>query len=221
VTLFGSVAHGGAGVFGTDRRFYAALALGLLVWAATWGLHPMLRVLLASDVCFGLFVGQMLVSTASSTPERLKANAAAARSSLIPIMLLVAAAVIVSLVAIFTLLNHPKSEGGLFPIVAVSSVPLSWAMIHTVAALNYAGLYYAPTGSGGIAKGLAFPGGVEPSALDFLYYALVIGTSFSVSDVSTLSSRLRMATMLHSVASFVFNTVMIAIAVNAAITLAA
>ena len=136
-------------------------------------------------------------------------------------MLLVAAAVIVSLVAIFTLLNHPKSEGGLFPIVAVSSVPLSWAMIHTVAALNYAGLYYAPTASGAIAEGLAFPGGGEPSAIDFLYYALVIGTSFSVSDVSTLSPRLRMATMLHSVASFVFNTVMIAIAVNAAMTLAA
>jgi uncharacterized membrane protein len=205
VTLFGSVAHGGAGFFGTDRRFYATLGLGLVVWVATWGLHPMLRVLLASDVCFGLFVGQMLVAAVSATPERLKAHAAAARSSLVPMMLLVAAAVIVSLVAIFTLLNHPKSEGGLFPI----------------AALNYAGLYYAPTASGGIAGGLGFPGGAAPSALDFLYYALVIGTSFSVSDVTTLSPRLRMATMLHAVASFVFNTVMIAIAVNAAITLAA
>ena len=59
-----------------------------------------------------------------------------------------------------------------------------------------------------------------PGGIEFLYFALAIGTSASVSDVAVVSRDLRIATMVHSLVSFTFNTVLIAVAVNAAMTLA-
>jgi uncharacterized membrane protein len=181
----------------------------------------MLRVLLAADVFFALFVLQVFVAAFDMKPEELRARVNETSKGAARLMaLLAAAAVVVSLVAIFTLLNHPRDEGRFFPIVAVSSVPLSWAMMHTVAAAYYARLYYASEKWGIPEGGLAFPEGGRPSGFDFLYHAFTIGTSASVSDVNTTERELRVATFLHSLASFAFNTVLIAIAVNAAITFA-
>lgn len=200
-------------------RFYGAASVGLCVWIATFSQHEMLRVLLAADVFFVLFVGQIVYAalTLPAAEVRLNATQSTKRGSRLMVSL-AGVAVIVSLVAIFTLLNHPTSEGAFFPIVAVASVPLSWAMLHTIAGVYYARLYYASETWGEPVGGLGFPEGGDPSGFDFLYHAVVIGTSSSVSDVNTTSRELRMATMLHSLASFVFNTVLIAIAVNAAMT---
>ncbi len=200
-------------------RFYGAALVGLCVWVATYSQHEMLRVLLAADVFFALFVGQIVYAalTLPAAEVRLNATQSTKRGSRLMVSL-AGVAVIVSLIAIFTLLNHPTSEGKFFPIVAVASVPLSWAMLHTIAGVYYARLYYASETWGEPVGGLGFPEGGDPSGFDFLYHAVVIGTSSSVSDVNTTSRELRMATMLHSLASFVFNTVLIAIAVNAAMT---
>ena len=62
-----------------------------------------------------------------------RAPASAGRCALT--LALTGVALLLSLVAIFLLLNHPKAEGRLFPILAVASVPLSWAMLHTLAAV--------------------------------------------------------------------------------------
>ena len=51
---------------------------------------------------------------------------------------------------------------------------------------------------------------------DFFYYSLVIGMTSQVSDVQTLSARMRRTTLAHSVISFFFNTVILALAVNIA-----
>lgn len=203
------------------RRFYGAGVIGLIVWVATFGQHPMLRVLLAADTFFALFVLQFLVAAMPLSAERLRGMAnTASRASLALMVLLAAAAVILSLVATFTLLNHPRAEGRLFPIVAVASVPLSWAMMHTIAAIYYAHLYYSTTRWGAIEGGLRYPEDNPPDGFDFIYHAFVIGTSCSVSEVNTTQKHLRAATLIHSLASFAFNTVLIAVAVNAAMTFA-
>lgn len=212
----------GAGrIFGAHLRFFGAAACGVAVWFATAGQHGMLRLLLAADVFFALFVAQAFYAGIALQPDdlRIRVNRISRAAARI-MVLLAAAAVVVSLVAVFALLNHPKEEGRFFPIVAVASVPLSWAMIHTIAALYYARLYYASEKWGVPEGGLAFPEGGLPSALDFFYHAFAIGASSSVSDVNTTERDLRLATFIHSLASFAFNTVLIAILVNAAMTFA-
>jgi uncharacterized membrane protein len=199
-------------------HFLLSLGLGAVVWLLSAGQHEMLRILLAADVFFALYVG-LSVGRAfggGAGPPR----ALGSRFELRAMAVLAALAVVVSLVAIFTLLNHPRAEGRFFPIVAVASVPLSWAMQHIIASQYYARLYYGSVRGDGAAGGLGFPEGGHPSELDFLYYAFVIGTSYSVSDVNTLSRELRVATFVHSISSFTFNTVLVAIAVNAAMTFA-
>lgn len=202
------------------RRFFAvSLAMGGVVWLATAGSHPMFRILAASDTFFFAFVLYAVLLAFRMQPDQLRRRQHGEHVARLAMVFVSFCAVILSLVAIFTLLNHPRSEGNLFPIFAVSSVPLTWAMLHIMAASHYTHLYYSESRTGVPEGGLIFPGGTVPSGTDFLYYAVVIGTSASVSDVVVASRDLRIATMVHSLLSFAFNTVLIAIAVNAAMTL--
>ena len=70
-------------------------------------------------------------------------------------------------------------------------------------------------------KDLDFPGQGDPGAWDFLYYSFVVGMTAQVSDVQVTTTVMRRATLLHGVVSFFFNTVFIAMAVNAGVALAA
>lgn len=204
------------------RHFHVALAIGALVWAATTGRHPALRVLLAADVFFASYIALMLRLALSLDPAALaRRGRSRARTGMGLVASLTFFAMVISLWAIFLLLNHGgDDEGRWFPALAVASVPLSWAMTHTLAAYHYATLYYRPGPSGAPEGGLAFSGGDPPDGLDFLYQAFVIGASLSVSDVPAASRAMRRAVMVHSLAAFAFNTVLIAVAVNAAIILA-
>ena len=119
--------------------------------------------------------------------------------------------------AIFLLLRRVEEVGsGL--LLAVASIPLGWLMLHTLAAFHYANLFYAPAPGGGEAGGLDFPGTPEPELWDFLYFAFVIGMTAQVSDVAVRTTALRRTALAHGVASFLYNTVILALAVNAAIT---
>jgi uncharacterized membrane protein len=78
--------------------------------------------------------------------------------------------------------------------------------------LRYAHLYYRD----GVARegGLAFPGGGHPAYIDFAYYSFTIGMCFQVSDVTITNPRLRRETLLHSMLSVLYNTVILAVALN-------
>ena len=103
---------------------------------------------------------------------------------------------------------------------AVAGVPLGWLTLHTLAAFHYANLYYAPRPGGREAGGLDFPGTKEPGPWDFLYFAFVIGMTAQVSDVAVRTAQMRRAALAHGVASFFYNTVILALAVNAAVNYA-
>ncbi len=80
-------------------------------------------------------------------------------------------------------------------------------------------LFYRPE-AGQSAGGLAFPETETPSAWDFLYMSFVVGMTAQVSDVVTTATPMRRMVLAHSVASFFYNTVILALAVNAAVTAA-
>ena len=135
------------------------------------------------------------------------------------VFLVVVAAAYASLVAITSGLQQVQDlHGGarmLGVTLAMFALAGSWLLIHTVFAFHYARGYYRPqAGSGEHLRGLRFPGETEPDYLDFLYYACVIGMTSQVADVSVTSHRMRRLTLVHGVASFAFNLVILALGVN-------
>jgi uncharacterized membrane protein len=62
--------------------------------------------------------------------------------------------------------------------------------------------------------GLEFPGDKEPGMLDFAYFSFTVGTSFAASDVKVISGRSRRVVLGHTILSFAYNTVLIAIVIN-------
>ena len=104
----------------------------------------------------------------------------------------------------------------------VSARRWGWAVLHTVMAFHYATIhYFDDPDCVGDEKDLLFPGNGDPGPWDFLYYSFVVGMTAQVSDVQVTTTEMRKATLFHGVVSFFFNTVFIAMAVNAAVALAA
>jgi uncharacterized membrane protein len=123
-----------------------------------------------------------------------------------------------SLLAVgFTLAEAGDSTGaerGLLIALALVSVVLAWASVHTMFALRYARLYY--TGAGG---GIDFNDPDKPSYLDFFYVALTVGMTSQVSDTSLTSAALRRTAIRHALLSYLFATVVVALTINIVATL--
>lgn len=117
----------------------------------------------------------------------------------------------ISLVAIllFYISAGEKSGSALFVhvLMTLSSVGAAWAIVHTTFAYKYAHLYYSY-------GGLKFPGDENPDYMDFVYFSFVIGTTFQVSDVSIVKSRIRRTVWIHGLLSFIFNTTILAMSIN-------
>ena len=207
--------------FHRHARFYLALIAAAVVAAAAAPLGPTLRVLLAGDTLFLVYLGLTLRYGLGVRPERLRAHAAGEDEGLPLILALTVVACGLNVASIFLLVNRPEGEAAMLGLLAIVSVPLGWLMLHTLAAFHYATLYYAPAPGGGDAGGLAFPGAREPGPWDFVYFAYVIGMTAQVSDVVVETTRMRQATLLHSVISFFYNAVILALAVNASLSFAA
>jgi uncharacterized membrane protein len=101
-------------------------------------------------------------------------------------------------------------------LLSLLAVALSWVLIHTLYAFRYARLYSSeqahPSGPG--RPPLAFPGTTHPVYVDFAYFSFTIGTSFSTPDVPVTSSEMRRVVMVHSIVAFLFNAIVIALAVS-------
>jgi len=103
-----------------------------------------------------------------------------------------------------------QNSGAAWVVIALVSVALSWLLTHTAYTFRYAHLYYGGTRNGG----LIFPGTSTPCDMDFAYYAFTLGMAFQVSDVQVEASDIRRTTLGHALISFVFNTTILALALN-------
>ena len=94
----------------------------------------------------------------------------------------------------------------------LTAVVSAWALTHTAYALRYAHLYYRDDQDG--EGGLEFPGKEDPDGLDFAYFSFTLGMCFQVSDVTVTSRTIRRAVLAHALLSFLYNTVVLALAFN-------
>jgi len=92
------------------------------------------------------------------------------------------------------------------------AVVASWMLTHTAYTLRYAHLYYRDDDEG--EGGLEFPGKVEPNAFDFAYFSFTLGMCFQTSDVAVTSRTIRRAVLAHALLSFLYNTIVLALAFN-------
>jgi uncharacterized membrane protein len=199
-------------------RFLTALGLGIAAGAAALvlPLRADLSALVGVNVTFLAYLALMFHLAAGSGADDIQRRAAAGDEGVVLILLLGGATVAISLAAIALILTAPDGTGWLGRGLSLTAVPLGWAMVQVMAAFHYGHLYYRP---GQDTRGLDFPGTDAPGPWDFLYFAFGIGMTAQVSDVITRTASLRRVVLFHSVVSFFYNAVIIALAVNAALSL--
>ena len=112
-----------------------------------------------------------------------------------------------------------RSGGAAGAALALATVALSWTFVQVIFALHYAHRFYSADAKGGDRKGLMFPGERTPDYWDFLHFAVIIGVANQTADVQIAERGLRRLSTLHSLTAFVFNTVILALAVNLAVSL--
>jgi uncharacterized membrane protein len=204
------------------RRLLAGAIAGLVMAPALPAtLSATTRLILAWD--FGVLVFLLLCARLFLTEpaERMPANAEAQQEGEWTIFSLTLGVVIISFAAVtheFSSLKElPAPWRGLDVILVATTLLASWLMTHVIFALRYAHEYYArDEGGPEVDRGLEFPGETQPDYLDFLYFSLVLGMTFQVSDVQITSRKLRRVATLHGLISFLFNTVIVALTVNIA-----
>ncbi len=197
--------------------FYQAAVLGMLLWMVLGRLGQPLRIALAGDVFFAAYLVSAAWRMDTSSPAAIRSRSAASDEGILIIVLITLAAMMLSLIAIFGLVNAPGPTHLPLLLLSLASVPLGWVTLHTVMAWHYAHAFYRPRPDGGDTGGLDFPGTKEPTVWDFLYFSFVIGMTAQVSDVQITSGGLRRLALFQGVVSFFFNAVIVALAVNVAI----
>jgi len=200
------------------RRLFLSALLGLVVLAilpADWLLVT--RALVGWDfgVTAYLTVAYSLMGKANI--GHIRTRAGIEDEGKFQILALTVASAIASIGAIVIELRGPTGAHPslLALLLAVLTIMLSWAFVHTIFALHYAHEYYGE-GSDNQEGGLQFPGTDEPDYWDFVYFSFVIGMTFQVSDVAVNSRLIRRLVVAHGVVAFIFNTALLALMVNIA-----
>jgi uncharacterized membrane protein len=203
---------------GPQRLVYgliAALAVAAVPLPMGWEFRGLLAWCAGLLVYLGLAWWLCVDFDAKRTRER--AQAQDETSFVLFLVLLLATAACVA--AITALMQQSRDlsgfQRGLHIGLSMLALGVSWLFIQTIFTFRYAHRYYfeekqnEPDG-----PGLQFPGGLDPDYFDFLYYAHVVGMTSQVSDVQVTSREMRHITLVHSVLSFGFNMLILALSIN-------
>jgi uncharacterized membrane protein len=203
-------------------RFLIAFAVGFAVFLFAPIHDWVTRVLAGWNAGGWLYFVLVVIKMWRAEIEGIKREAGIERESRIAVLIIVILGSFFAMLALFTQLSAMKSEHGfgrsLSIVLSLSTIVLSWLLIHLVFAVFYAHEFHSErrgkTGAPG--GGLKFPGEKEPDYLDFVYFSFVVGTTAQTSDTAVTSRAMRRVVALHGVLSFFFNTAVIALAVNIA-----
>ena len=189
------------GVAGVVTAFFAPWQLSTLVG---W------------DVAAALYLVWVWASVGRFSPDDTRAFATREDDSRRAAQLLVVGACVVSLVGVgFDLLKASEETDAGTDVVligaAVLTVVLSWATVHTVFALRYAHEFYSPP-----IGGIDFKSGRDfaPDYRDFAYVAFGIGMTFQVADTDIQRREVRHTVLIHSMLSYLFGAVILAVTIN-------
>jgi uncharacterized membrane protein len=160
--------------------------------------------------------------------DKIRTRAARQDDSGVVILIVVLAAMFSSFAAIFGLLGAAKGasdESKLFFVgLAAATIVISWLVTQVAFTLHYAHEYYAPDqfsdDTSDAKNALTFPGDNKPDYWDFFYFATSFGAASQTSDIVINTKSMRRLTTLHAIVSFFFNTMVLALTINLAASLA-
>lgn len=92
-------------------------------------------------------------------------------------------------------------------VIGILAVLTSWVTLQIGFTMVYMSLY---TDDGG----LTFPGETDPEVVDFAYFAFSVGTTLGTTDVQVTRREVRRQVLAHTLLAFVFNTLLLAVAVT-------
>lgn len=205
------------------HKLYVSLAAALIISGCFIREVSGTTLFLLSWIVFALSSLSLSWSTIFSVhPLEMKKIARVQDSNRTLIFLFVTIAAMASVAGVLLLLGSTQKLSGtdlsIHILLSVTAVLASWALVHTTFIFRYAHLYYESVsknaGNSKYVEGLEFPEENEPDYLDFAYFSFVIGMTFQVSDVEISSKRIRRLALMHSLVSFAFNTVIVALSIN-------
>jgi len=197
-------------------RLLVALAAGALLtlllpgdwrWAT--------RLLVAWDAGAILYLGLLATTMFTETVDEIRARAERQDEGAPAILVISCLAASASLAAIAVQLAGigalPTDQRGIHLALGGVTILCSWTLLHAFFTLHYAGIYYR----GGKAEPcLDFPGKGDPDYVDFLYFSYTIGCTSQTSDTAVTTRHARGIVLAHSVLTFIFNTSILAMAIN-------
>jgi uncharacterized membrane protein len=195
------------------RRLYVGGAVGAVAFVVAWlaGAPWSAAVLIGWSAATLVFLTWVWVAIGPLDAKKTAQFALAEDDSRAAADTTLISASVASLIAVgLTLADASKASGAhavLLTIVAVLSIALGWAAIHTTFTLGYARLYYAPP-----IGGIDFES--EPDYRDLAYLAFTVGMTYQVSDTQISRREIRHSVIKHALLSFVFGTAIIAVAIN-------
>ena len=202
--------------------FYIAALCAVAALPFAWLVVPgLMTIEVVANTFFLVYLALCARKIRGLSASVLKSHAATADDPVWAIFAGTLGAVVTAVVSLFIVINGRDKHDTLTLVLSLASVALGWLTIHTMAALHYAHRYWQRPGPGAARElgGLQFPGTDAPEGFDFLYFGFVIGMTAQTSDVAITSSLMRRINLLHAVVSYLFNTGLIAAAVNAALSL--
>lgn len=194
-------------------RFLIALGVGLAVGFTVPIDETVPRILAGWNVGGWLYLLLVGIKMWRAEVDGIRREAGIERGSRIAVLIAVTLGSLFTLLALLAQIAALKSEHGLdrtiSAVCSISTILLSWLLIHTAFSLYYAHEFHSerPGGARGTGGGLKFPGDPTPDYID-------VGTTAQTSDVAVTSHTMRGVVMLHGILSFFFNTGVIALAVN-------
>ena len=201
-------------VYARPRTFFS-IATGIVAFfLLPDSLRLVTRLLIAWDIFAAFYVALAYVMMFRCDHSNIRRNAILQDDGRFLILLVTALGAFASIAAIVLELGASK-RGASGLTLAVVTIVLSWAAVHTTFALHYAHDYYRGAKPGG----LQFPSGDkldQADYWDFVYFSFVIGMTAQVSDVGITDRIIRRTATVHGIISFVFNTALVALMVNIA-----
>jgi uncharacterized membrane protein len=206
-------------------RLLAGLVTGVVAWLAMlgpWGatLPAIIRAVLAWDIGVAVFLSLAMHMFLSERLDHMEQDAVRQQEGewvVFAITLFGATLSFAAVISVFAALKANPDLQGLRVGLVGATLFESWLMTHATFALRYAHEFYSRDSSPlQIDGGLEFPATERPDYFDFVYFSLVLGMTFQVSDVQITSRKLRRLATLQGLVSFLFNTIIVALSVNLA-----
>jgi len=203
-------------VVSSRPRLVGSALLGIgswFLWPQSWAGSS--RLILSWDAASFLYLVLAWTMFARSTTDDLHRRASAEDEGAVAVLVLTVVAAVASLFAIGAELsgihNANPETASVRIAIAVGTILCSWFFLHTIFALHYAHVDYD-----GRTRSwpLTFPGDNPPDYWDFVYFSFNLGAAMQTSDVAIMTSALRRVVLAHTILSFLFNTTVLALAVN-------